>query len=95
MNSIAKPDMPDVAAQQTSSHSSTLDWVGMSRIALPLIINDQDLGEYHANTFVETYVNIANPQVKGIHMSRLYLLLAEFARQKTLTINTLAEFLPD
>ena len=30
---------------------------------------------------VETYVNLINPSVKGIHMSRLYLLLAEFARE--------------
>ncbi|MEO0443996.1 MAG: GTP cyclohydrolase FolE2 [Pseudomonadota bacterium] len=95
MNSYTKPDMPDVAATQPAQQNGTLDWVGMSRIALPLTIQDQDLGEYTANTFVETYVNLVNPQVKGIHMSRLYLLLAEFAREDILTITNLVSFLKD
>lgn len=90
-----KPDMPDVAANQTAQFNGTLDWVGMSRIALPLVINDQDLGNYQAHTFVETFVDLAKPDVKGIHMSRLYLLLAEFSRQQVLTMDTLKGFLKD
>ncbi len=87
--------MPDVAATQTAQQNGTLDWVGMSRIALPLSIKDQDLGNYNATAFVETYVNLVNPQVKGIHMSRLYLLLAEFAKDEVLTIENLSNFLRD
>jgi GTP cyclohydrolase I len=67
----------------------------MSRIALPLTINDQDLGNYNAHTFIETYVDVSNPEVKGIHMSRLYLLLAEFSKQHVLTIDSLTRFLHD
>ncbi|MGS2718635.1 GTP cyclohydrolase FolE2 [Eionea flava] len=95
MTTRQKPDMPDVAAQQKAQFNGTLDWVGMSRIALPLVINDQDLGNYQAHTFVETYVDLAKPDVKGIHMSRLYLLLAEFSRQHVLTMDTLKAFLKD
>lgn len=95
MTTSQKPDMPDVAAQQKAQFNGTLDWVGMSRIALPLVINDQDLGNYQAHTFVETYVDLAKPDVKGIHMSRLYLLLAEFSRQHVLTMDTLKTFLKD
>ena len=95
MTTNQKPDMPDVAATQQAQHNATLDWVGMSRIALPLRIKDQDLGEYQANTFVETYVNVSNPQVKGIHMSRLYLLLADFAKDQVLTVESLKDFLKD
>jgi GTP cyclohydrolase I len=95
MNSYTKPDMPDVAANQPAQQNGTLDWVGMSRIALPLTIKDQDLGAYNASSFVETYVNLVNPQVKGIHMSRLYLLLAEFAKEEVLTIENLSNFLKD
>ena len=90
-----KLDMPDVAANQAAQFNGTLDWVGMSRIALPLTINDQDLGHYNAHTFVETYVDLSNSEVKGIHMSRLYLLLAEFSKQQILTIDTLKIFLKD
>lgn len=95
MTSYTKPDMPDVAATQPAQQNGTLDWVGMRRIALPLSIRDKDLGSYTASTFVETYVNLVNPQVKGIHMSRLYLLLAEFAREEVLTIENLSNFLKD
>lgn len=95
MTTNDKPDMPDVAANQAAQFNETLDWVGMSRIALPLTINDQNLGNYNAHTFVETYVDLANPEVKGIHMSRLYLLLAEFSKQKILTVDSLKSFLND
>lgn len=87
--------MPDVATSQPAQQNGTLDWVGMSRIALPLAVKDKDLGPYKASTFVETYVNLVNPQVKGIHMSRLYLLLAEFAKDDILTIDSLSGFLQD
>jgi len=93
MTTNQKPDMPDIASTQEAQYNATLDWVGMSRIALPLSIKDQDRGDYHANTFVETYVDVANPQVKGIHMSRLYLLLAEFSKDKVLTVDSLTDFL--
>lgn len=95
MTTHHKPDMPDVAANQTAQIHETLDWVGMSRIALPLTINDQDLGNYHAHTFIETYVDLSNPEVKGIHMSRLYLLLAEFSKEHILTVDSLSRFLHD
>ncbi|MBX2808819.1 MAG: GTP cyclohydrolase I FolE2 [Cellvibrionaceae bacterium] len=95
MNAYIKPDMPDVASTQPAQQNGTLDWVGMSRIALPLKIQDQELGVYEANAFVETYVNLINPQVKGIHMSRLYLLLADFSRDEVLDAAKLATFLKD
>ncbi|MFT5117335.1 MAG: GTP cyclohydrolase I, partial [Kiritimatiellia bacterium] len=88
-----KPDMPDVATTQAAQFNETLDWVGMSRIALPLTINDQDLGNYSTNTFIETYVDLSNPEVKGIHMSRLYLMLADFSKEQILTVDTLTTFL--
>lgn len=95
MTKNQKPDMPDVAANQVVQFNGTLDWVGMSRIALPMTIKDQQLGEYNAHTFVETYVDLSSPEIKGIHMSRLYLLLAEFSRQQILTIKSLKDFLTE
>ncbi|ODS22532.1 GTP cyclohydrolase [Candidatus Endobugula sertula] len=95
MTKNKKPDMPDIASTQQAQHNATLDWVGMSRIALPLTICDQDRGNYAAKTFIETYVDIFNPQVKGIHMSRLYLLLAEFTKDKVLSIDTLKTLLQE
>ncbi|MFT6791537.1 MAG: GTP cyclohydrolase I, partial [Cellvibrionaceae bacterium] len=95
MNSYIKPDMPDVAATQLTQQNGTLDWVGMSRIALPLTLAEDKVGHYKTNTFIESYVNLINPVVKGIHMSRLYLLLAEFSKESVLTIDSLCHFLKD
>lgn len=85
--------MPDVATEQQSQHHATLDWVGMSKVALPIVIKDRDLGDFNTSAYVETFVSLANPQVKGIHMSRLYLLLVEFADRQVLTVTSLAAFL--
>jgi GTP cyclohydrolase I len=76
--------MPDVAATQTAQQNGTLDWVGMSKIALPVVVKDKQHGNYDAKAFVESYVNLVSPDVKGIHMSRLYLLLADFSRNGVL-----------
>jgi len=86
-------DMPDVAASQAPQINGTLNWVGMNRIALPLNIQDADIGVNKVNAFVQTYVNICNPDVKGIHMSRLYLLLSEFSDNQVLSAANLREFL--
>jgi len=86
-------DMPDVASSQAPQHKGTLNWVGMNRIALPLTVCDSDIGNSQVNAFVQTYVNLSNPQVKGIHMSRLYLLLSEFSENKILSAANLREFL--
>jgi len=86
-------DMPDIAASQAPQVNGTLDWVGMNRIALPVTVKDQQLGESTTNAFVQSYVNIANANVKGIHMSRLYLLLAQFSEEQVLSARNLREFL--
>lgn len=86
-------EMPDVAASQTPSHNGTLNWVGMNRIALPMKVRDSRIGERDVNAFVQTYVNLSNPTVKGIHMSRLYLLLTQFAEQDVLSAASLRTFL--
>jgi GTP cyclohydrolase I len=86
-------EMPDVAASQAPQINGTLNWVGMNRIALPLNIKDAHIGTNKVNSFVQTYVNICNPDVKGIHMSRLYLLLSEFSDNQVLSAANLREFL--
>ncbi len=86
-------EMPDVASTQAPQINGTLDWVGMNRIALPLTVRDSDLGDSKVNAFVQTYVNLFNPDVKGIHMSRLYLLLTEFSDNQVLSASNLREFL--
>jgi GTP cyclohydrolase I len=71
-------NMPDVASNSMVDHiHSTLDWVGMSEIHLPARVSDTLAGERPVSTSIQAYVNLSNPDAKGIHMSRLYLMLEE------------------
>lgn len=71
-------NMPDVASNSMVDHiHSTLDWVGMSEIHLPARVSDTLAGERPISTSIQAYVNLANADAKGIHMSRLYLMLEE------------------
>lgn len=56
----------------------------MSHVHQPLMVKDGDLSKaVQAN--VQVYVNLGDPHAKGIHMSRLYLLLDEHAETRPLT----------
>ena len=81
-------DMPDVANRALSEAQATLDWVGMANVHQPLRVKDGEQNkEVHAN--IQVYVNLADPLAKGIHMSRLYLLLDQHATTRPLTASGL------
>ncbi|MEM7299443.1 MAG: GTP cyclohydrolase FolE2 [Pseudomonadota bacterium] len=66
--------LPDVSQSETAPYLTPLDWVGMQNIDLPLTILEQGRQrEVHARAGL--MVNLPVPQIKGIHMSRLYRLL--------------------
>ncbi len=67
--------MPDVAKQVHTLPQGTLNWVGMSAIELPVLISTPDQQKVRAAAQVQAYVNLIDPNSKGIHMSRLYLVL--------------------
>jgi GTP cyclohydrolase I len=61
--------LPDVASEARPAVAGQLDWVGMDRIELPVRLVD---GSSSAAR-VSAKVNLARADVRGIHMSRLYL----------------------
>ena len=77
-------DMPDVAGRAVGHAEGTLDWVGMGDIRQPIEIRDGD-SRRAADARVQVYVNLADARAKGIHMSRLYLILDEHATTRALT----------
>ncbi|MBY5993560.1 GTP cyclohydrolase FolE2 [Ferrimonas balearica] len=81
--------MPDVASSAKAQVSGTLDWVGMSNIELPMTIKADDGQARQISTRVEAFVNLAEPQAKGIHMSRLYLALDKLSLEQELTLQSL------
>ena len=85
-------DMPDVANKTLTKAQKTLDWVGMSDVHQPLQVKDgQQNKEVQAS--IQVYVNLADPTAKGIHMSRLYLLLDEHATFNPLSASGLKKLL--
>ncbi len=86
-----KSVLPDVAKTDAVMQGK-LNWVGMRGIDLPVQLTEVDLTfPLHARVDVE--VNLPHPSIRGIHMSRLYLLLHSFAATKQLSPGSLTELL--
>jgi len=81
--------LPDVARDEPASIALPLQWVGMCGIALPLRLSDG----MQLQASAEVAVDLPDPQAKGIHMSRLYLLLDAFATRSRLTPSAVHELL--
>lgn len=87
--------MPDIAHQTNASLEGTLDWVGMSQIEVPLMVQADEGAPRQVAAKVEAMVNLVQPKAKGIHMSRLYLLLEQLSNESSLTTETLRLLLTD
>jgi len=84
--------MPDIANQAQAQTEGVLDWVGMSNIEMPIMVEMQ--GESRpVSALVEAFVNLHQPKAKGIHMSRLYLMLDELSVESALNKPNLGKLL--
>ena len=77
-------NMPDVASHELHTPHETLDWVGMSGINQPLLVRDGGRVR-QVQAKVQIYVDLDDELAKGIHMSRLYLILDEHAETRPLS----------
>lgn len=76
--------LPDVSLTDRSPSLSSLAWVGMQGIDLPVTIAEADYRrELHARADLQ--VDLPAAEVKGIHMSRLYHLLDGLSQGQELT----------
>lgn len=82
MTKVEKDKMPDVTRHSSSQINSTIDWVGMDEISLPMEYEGEQILAH-----VNLYVNILDPSAKGIHMSRLYLALGAGLLKQNLTVD--------
>ncbi len=90
--------MPDIACQPHHGPQGKLNWVGMSGIELPILVkqaqsDDSTAQEIRVSSQAQAYVSLDVPESKGIHMSRLYLLLDQMATQETLSPNRVKNIL--
>jgi GTP cyclohydrolase I len=86
-------DMPDIANDARAEVAGALDWVGMNEIEMPVRIEDDAGGLIQSTALVTAYVNLIDPDVRGIHMSRLYLHLDQGFDARPLNPCTLRQLL--
>ncbi len=76
--------MPDIAHSGRAQTEGKLNWVGMSQIEMPLLIAFEGQRPSRVSARIEAFVSLDDPQAKGIHMSRLYLILDQLSNQQVL-----------
>ncbi|WP_105190600.1 GTP cyclohydrolase FolE2 [Pseudoalteromonas sp. T1lg48] len=77
--------MPDIANTSSAPVQETLEWVGMSDIELPLLVESDGLTPVVVNAKAQAFVNLVDKNAKGIHMSRLFLALDELSGAPAVT----------
>lgn len=87
-------NLPDITSTSFSYHPNTLQWVGMEAISLPLNIRIDKETVVQVVSNANSYVNLSVDDAKGIHMSRLYLLLNQFSNQE-LKLSTVEKLLAE
>ncbi|NYE26577.1 GTP cyclohydrolase FolE2 [Pigmentiphaga litoralis] len=98
-NSDPLPDtysdpLPDVARNDFPTRLTPLSWVGMEGIAVPLRLDDPAFpGALLGH--VDAAVDLPDPRVKGIHMSRLHRLVTAACEAGALTSTVLTTLLAD
>jgi GTP cyclohydrolase I len=85
--------LPDVADHPNAANADRLDWVGMDAIDLPILLPDDAGASVRVPARVGAFVDLAADETRGIHMSRLYLLLDQRLATEPLTPGLLRELL--
>ncbi|GMM85011.1 GTP cyclohydrolase FolE2 [Pseudoalteromonas sp. MTN2-4] len=84
-------NLPDITSKQNREFPAHLKWVGMENIAVPLLI-EADKNRISVTAQSDLFVSL-DSDAKGIHMSRLYLLLNEYIAGQVLDEHTLAKMM--
>ena len=84
-------NMPDIASSELPSISGKLDWVGMNDIEMPVTVITADGDRIQCPARINAFVNLADADKQGIHMSRLYLLLDDTLEKSAITAATMKQ----
>jgi GTP cyclohydrolase I len=85
--------LPDVAVHAQPHLAGALDWVGMAEIQVPVLFDAGDGEVTRTGARVGAFVNLARPDKRGIHMSRLYLQVEQALSTQKLTVDSLHDLL--
>ena len=81
--------LPDVAVHAQPHLAGALDWVGMADIQVPVQFDAGDGDVQRASARVGAFVNLKQPDKRGIHMSRLYLQVEQALSTQKLSADVL------
>ena len=87
--------MPDIANDARPAAAGQLAWVGMGEVEAPVRLVLSDGAQQTAPAKVRAFVNLHRPDVRGIHMSRLYLHLDRHLAAEPLSAAGLRRLLRD
>lgn len=87
--------MPDIAKEPHSGPNAKLNWVGMSGIEVPVFMINGHQEKIQMVSKVQAYVNLQDPESKGIHMSRLYLAIDQKLGMSVLAPKLMKEIVTD
>lgn len=87
--------MPDIASDTRVATAGALGWVGMGDIEVPVTFASDGGRTATVPARVTAYVNLVNPDKRGIHMSRLYLAVDRAFAAEPLTPRSLRQLLRD
>ncbi len=89
----AKTKLPDIALEREKDFAKKLDKVGMTHVELPIRVSDGIGLSVLTPAMVNCFVSLDCPEAKGIHMSRLYLILNHYLVEKEFSFQLLDEIL--
>ncbi|CAA6813817.1 MAG: GTP cyclohydrolase I (EC type 2 [uncultured Thiotrichaceae bacterium] len=87
--------LPDITNEPHLGPNAKLNWVGMSNIELPVFMVNGHNEKLQTISRVQAYVNLTDPDSKGIHMSRLYLTLDQKLGMSVLTPALMQDIVAD
>lgn len=95
LETLRLQDNPDVALEESSHYKTALNKVGMEAVELPILIGDEADHVMTVPAIASLFVNLTDPNAKGIHMSRLYLAAEENLGSKTLNFKNLTNLVDE
>lgn len=95
LSSSGLSPLPDVANESVPQTGGTLDRVGMSGVELVLRLRDASGEIFRTPARADAAVSLDDEQVKGIHMSRLFLSLNNRLADAELSLPLVNEILKD
>jgi GTP cyclohydrolase IB len=77
--------LPDIASEGQPHIAGSLGWVGMGEIEVPVTVAARDGATVQCGARVNAFVNLNRDDARGIHMSRLYLLIDRMLGEDAIT----------